>query len=349
MSTAARLAIDWVERGYIPDMVIRRAIRRLCGHRLRELCAGDGEAAAQLTEAFVRAMDAAETAPLPRLANEQHSEVPAEFFGVVLGEQRKYSCAWWPEGTTDLAQAETAALAATCERAGLADGQDVLELGCGWGSLTLWVAERYPASRITGISNSHSQRAWILGEAERRGLGNVQILTADMNVFDIGGCFDRVVSVEMFEHMRNWRSLFARVHRWLRPGGRFFLHVFCHRSTPYAFIDAGPSDWMSRHFFSGGMMPSDELPLRFQDHLRFLQRWRWDGTHYEKTANAWLEHLDARREQALTVLAATYGEAGAVRWLQRWRMFFMACAELFGYRNGQEWWVSHYLFERPAD
>jgi len=349
MSTAARLAIDWVERGYIPDMVIRRAIRRLCGHRLRELYAGDCKAAAQLTEAFVRAMDAAETAPLPQLANEQHYEVPAEFFGLVLGAQRKYSCAWWPEGTTDLAPAETAALAVTCEHAGLADGQDVLELGCGWGSLTLWVAERYPASRITGISNSHSQRAWVLGEAERRGLGKVQILTADMNVFDIGRRFDRVVSVEMFEHMRNWRSLFARVHRWLRPGGRFFLHIFCHRSTPYAFIDAGPSDWMSRHFFSGGMMPSDELPLRFQEHLRFLQHWRWDGTHYEKTANAWLENLDARREQALTVLAATYGDAAAVRWLQRWRMFFMACAELFSYRNGQEWWVSHYLFERPAD
>jgi cyclopropane-fatty-acyl-phospholipid synthase len=349
MSTAARLVIDWVERGYIPDAVIRLGIRRMCEHRLRALCASDCDAAARITEVFVRAMDAAEIAPLPHLANTQHYEVPAEFFGLVLGPRRKYSSAWWPEGTTDLAQAETGALAATCERAGLADGQDVLELGCGWGSLTLWVAERYPASRITGVSNSHSQRAWIRGEAERRGLANVRIVTADMNAFDIAERFDRVVSVEMFEHMRNWRSLFEKVHGWLRPGGRFFLHVFCHRSTPYAFIDAGHSDWMSRNFFSGGMMPSDDLPLRFQDHLRFLQRWRWDGTHYEKTSNAWLERLDARREQARTVLAAAYGEAAAARWLQRWRIFFMACAELFGCRNGQEWWVSHYLFERPAD
>ena len=348
MSAAGRLAIDWVEQGYVPDAVVRRGIRRLCEERLSELCAGDCEAASRLTESFVRSMDAAETAPLPQLANDQHYEVPAEFFALALGPRRKYSSAWWPEGTLDLAQAESAALAATCERAGLADGQDVLELGCGWGSLTLWMAERYPASRITGVSNSHSQRAWILGEAARRGLANVEILTADMNVFAPGRHFDRVVSVEMFEHMRNWRALFARVNAWLRPGGRFLMHVFCHRSVPYAFVDGGPSDWMSRHFFSGGMMPADDLALRFQDDLSFLQRWRWDGTHYEKTANAWLANLDARRETALRVLSATYGEAAAAQWLQRWRIFFMACAELFGYRGGQEWWVSHYLFERPA-
>ncbi|MDH4323174.1 MAG: class I SAM-dependent methyltransferase, partial [Betaproteobacteria bacterium] len=217
-----------------------------------------------------------------------------------------------------------------------------------WGSLTLWMAEHFPQSRITAVSNSNSQRRYILRQAAERGLRNVRVLTADMNAFDTAKRFDRIVSVEMFEHMRNWQRLFARVHGWLRPGGRFFMHVFCHRSTPYAFVEDGPSDWMSRHFFSGGMMPSDELALRFQDALRFVERWRWDGTHYEKTANAWLANLDARREQALPVLAATYGEADAAQWLQRWRIFFMACAELFGYRDGQEWWVSHYLFERTA-
>ena len=292
-------------------------------------------------------MATAPTAPVPELANAQHYELPAEFFGLALGPHRKYSGAWWPEGVIDLPQAEAAALAATCERAGLRDGQQVLELGCGWGSLTLWIAEHYPASQILGVSNSTSQREWILGEARQRGLGNLEIRTADMNSFEAQRRFDRIVSVEMFEHMRNWRSLFARLSQWLQPDGRFFMHVFCHRTTPYAFIDNGPADWMSRYFFSGGMMPSDELALRFQDDLRCLRRWRWDGRHYERTANAWLANLDRNRAQALEVLAATYGPGEASRWLQRWRIFFMACAELFGYRDGQEWWVSHYLFE-PA-
>jgi len=347
VSRAAAAALDWVEQGLVPDALIRGAIRRLCARRLRDIHADDREKSERAAEAFVNSMDASEIAPVPQLANEQHYELPAEFFGIVLGPHRKYSCAWWPPGTIDLAHAEARALEATCRRADLADGHSILELGCGWGSLTLWMAERFPASRITAVSNSRSQREWILGEAERRGLRNIEVITADMNRFDTDDSFDRVVSVEMFEHMRNWRVLFDRVRRWLRPGGRFFLHVFCHRSTPYAYVDAGPSDWMSRHFFSGGMMPSDDLALRMQGPLRLAQRWRWSGAHYERTAEAWLANLDARRDRALPVIAAAFGEPRAAQWLQRWRIFFMVCAEMFGYRDGQEWWVGHYLFERP--
>jgi cyclopropane-fatty-acyl-phospholipid synthase len=338
----------WAERGRIPDPLIRAGIRRLCEQRLKEIHAADAERSSEVAEEFIRGLREAPLALVPELANEQHYEVPAAFFQQVLGPHLKYSSAWWPDGVNDLAAAEALALAITVDRAQLADGQRVLELGCGWGSLTLWMARHFPASRIVAVSNSASQRGHILARARSQGLDNVEVITADINGFRPDGRFDRIVSVEMFEHVRNWPAMFARVHDWLAPEGLFFMHVFCHRSTPYAFVDSGNSDWMSRHFFSGGMMPSDDLAPRFQQHLKLRKQWRWDGRHYEKTANAWLANLDARRETLLPVLAATYGEAQAALWLQRWRMFFMACAELFGYRRGQEWWVAHYLFGRSG-
>lgn len=338
------------ERGLFPDSVMRWGIRQLLKQRLRQIRTGDVETAAQRELRFIEEISRAPIAVVPEKANEQHYEVTADFFGHVLGPHLKYSSAFWPSGTTTLAQAEAAGLRETCLHARLADGQTVLELGCGWGSLTLWMAEHYPNSRITAVSNSHSQRAYIESRARERGIQDrVQVVTCDMNLFESdGGQFDRVVSVEMFEHMRNWPDLFARVSRWLRADGRFFLHIFVHRAASYLFEDRGPSDWMSRHFFTGGMMPSDGLPIVCQGHLSCVECWRWSGTHYEKTANAWLNNMDAARGTLWPVIEHVYGKAEAQVWWGRWRLFFMACAELFGYEEGRQWGVSHYLFEKQA-
>jgi len=342
------MALGWVERGKIPDPMVRAGIRHLLRERLREIEAADSEAAAVRLDRFVEMMDASPIAALPEKANEQHYELPPEFFVEVLGEHRKYSSCVWPAGETSLDRAEAEALRVTCERAGLIDGQKVLELGCGWGSLSLWMASHYPASEITVVSNSAPQRGYIEAEADRRGLANLTVITADMNDFDTPNRFDRIVSLEMVEHMRNHRSLFKRIHQWLLPGGRFFMHIFCHRLVPYEFVVRDDSDWMSQYFFSGGIMPSDALPLRFQDDLRLLQQWRWDGRHYARTLNAWLARMDARKARLMPILQSVYGDAASIWWM-RWRLFFMACAELFDYNHGQEWWVSHYLFERPEN
>lgn len=349
-----KLGIQLAEKGLLPDCIIRKAIRHLCKVRLEEIEAADCEAGSLRETTLIAHMDQAPIALVPELANAQHYEVPARFFQLCLGKHRKYSSCFWLPGTTSLDEAEANALSLSCQHADLQDGQRILELGCGWGSLTLWMAAHYPNSTITAVSNSHSQREYILTTAESRGLRNIEVITCDMNQFHppadrLADGFDRIVSIEMFEHMRNHRLLYKKVHDWLKPGGKFFMHIFVHRNTPYLFEVQGEDDWMSQFFFSGGMMPSDDLPLRFQNDLKLLQRWRWDGTHYEKTANAWLEHMDARKKEITSILEQTYGKGETTRWRNRWRIFYMACAELFGLRNGQEWWVSHYLFERPIN
>lgn len=345
MSQSNHFAIELTEQGLVPDQLIRHGIRRLLKQRLNEIHADDAERCNREKMAFIQSMHQADVAPLPELANQQHYEVPTEFYLQVLGPRLKYSSCYWPRGTKDLAEAESAALELTCQRAGIENGMDILELGCGWGSLTIWMAEHYPDARIVAVSNSESQRHHIIERARQLKLDNIVILTRDMNDFDIELQFDRIVSLEMFEHMRNYPLLFERLSGWLSPGGRFFMHIFTHRDTPYEFQDNGPSDWMSRFFFSGGMMPSDDLPLYFQDHLKLIDKWRWDGSHYAKTLNAWLENMDTKRAELMPLFNQTYGIA-ARQWWMRWRMFFMACAELFAYEHGQQWWVSHYLFEK---
>jgi cyclopropane-fatty-acyl-phospholipid synthase len=344
--SSSNSAIKFAERGLIPDTLIRAGIRKLTKTRLEEIAADNCEAGIAHLTRFISAMNQSAIAEVPDLANAQHYEVPAEFFHYCLGKHRKYSSCFWLPETRNLDEAEDLALSQTSDHADLRDGQHILELGCGWGSLTLYMAARFPNSYITGVSNSHSQRQYIMETAKTLGLSNVNVITADMNQFEAPQTYDRIVSVEMFEHMRNYQTLYRKVASWLRPQGKFFKHIFVHRNTPYLFEVQDENDWMSQHFFSGGMMPSDDLPLYFQDDLRIIQRWRWDGTHYEKTANAWLENMDKNAANITPILAASYGEQNLEMWRNRWRIFYMACAELFGLNNGQEWWVTHYLFEK---
>jgi len=338
--------IELCERGLIPDPLTRLGIRRLCAQRLREEHADDATAAWQRFQSLLAELRQSPLAIETDAANRQHYEVPARFFELCLGKRLKYSSCFYLRGDESLDQAEEAMLALYGERAELADGQRILELGCGWGSLTLWMAERYPNARITGVSNSHSQREHILGQAAQRGLSNVEIITCDVNQLSLDREFDRVVSIEMFEHLRNYAGLFQRIAGWLAADGKLFVHIFCHRELMYPFETDGDDNWMGRYFFTGGLMPAADTFLHFQDHLTLEQQWRLSGSHYQRTANHWLQNQDRRRDEVLRVLEAAYGAAEAKRWHQRWRMFWMACAELFGYRGGNEWLVAHYRFQR---
>ena len=349
MSSVTAKAVDWTETGLVPDSVIRAGIRRLLDRKLKEIHVTDVEKAAIIKNRFVQMMGESPIALVPHLANEQHYEVPAAFYSEVLGRNRKYSCCYWPTGVNDLDAAEDAALQVTAERAGIEDGMKVLDLGCGWGSLSLWIAERFPKASVTSVSNSRSQRDYIVRAAENRGIENIEVHVCDMNDFAAPGTYDRIVSVEMFEHMRNYPELFRRISNWLEPDGRFFMHIFCHRTTPYEYIDRGPSDWMSRHFFSGGIMPSADLPMRIGGDLTVERHWQWNGDHYARTLRAWLDKMDARKGAVMPILEDTYGKDQADRWRMRWRIFFMACEELFACNGGREWYVSHYLLKRVGD
>jgi cyclopropane-fatty-acyl-phospholipid synthase len=334
----ATLASTAAERVTLPDSLTRIGIATLVDRTSRSLAVSDPE----VTRAFADAMRPLPIAACVEDANAQHYEVPAAFFELVLGPQRKYSCCLFRRPNDTLAEAEEAALEETCARAGICNGQDILELGCGWGSLSLWMARTFSDARITAVSNSHSQRAFIEAEAKRLGLSNLTVITADMNKFNAEGAYDRIVSIEMFEHMANWRALLARVRLWLRPEGRAFVHVFAHRTTPYRFDHNNPADWIAKHFFTGGLMPSRALMYEFGDLFEVEADWWWQGTHYARTADAWLANFDRNREGVRKSLLPVYGDATAL-WMRRWRLFFLATSGLFGAHGGNEWGVAHYL------
>ena len=341
--------IDLCERGLVPDPLTRYGMRQLIQTRLSDAANLDGEERSRRYNRFLDELRAAPIAIETKAANQQHYDVPAEFFHRHLGPQLKYSCCLYPNGDETLAEAEQKMLELYAERAQLKDGMRILDLGCGWGSLSTWLAQRYPNSRIVGLSNSHGQREFIQGRAKERGLTNLSIHTGNVAEFDftaeqLGEGFDRVMSIEMFEHMKNYGLLLAKIARWMKPDAKLFVHIFVHKLLAYHFEDKEQSDWMTRYFFLGGTMPSENLLLNFQDDVKLERQWWVDGRHYQKTSNHWLAGMDSHRAEILDIFRAGYGERDAAVWVQRWRMFYMAVAEFFGYAEGNEWGVGHYLF-----
>lgn len=337
------ILIKLAENGRLPDTLIRTGIRKLLAERLDSV-----DAERKTTHEWIQLMESRPLAEHTDAANEQHYEIPADYFKTVLGPHLKYSSGYWSGTASTLTSSESDMLALTCKRAELSNGQTILELGCGWGSLSLWMAERYPESPITAISNSHSQRAYIESQAKERGFNNLQVLTCDINDFKPETSFDRVVSVEMFEHVRNHRELLRRVSSWMQPGGKLFVHIFAHKHDAYLFEAKSSKDWMSKYFFTGGIMPSADLLPTAAETLSLEDSWPINGTHYSKTLEAWLDRQDAHKSEVMQCFKDCYGAKDAKVWFQRWRIFYMACSELFGYAGGNEWMVMHYRFVKPA-
>lgn len=334
-----------ISRDAIPEWLIRRGIRSMLAQKIKEHTRPSPDKEREVLLEFVNELKALPIALHTDSANRQHYEVPAEFFKYALGPRLKYSCALWTDSTRTLAEAEENMLDLYCQRADLQDGQDILELGCGWGSLSLYLAERYSKSNIVTLSNSSTQKKYIDDQIAQRSIKNLHVLTANIINFDTEMEFDRIISIEMFEHLKNYELMLAKVSRWMRAEGKLFIHIFTHKRFAYHYEDKDGTDWMTSTFFEGGTMPSEDLLLYFQKDVRILDQWTVCGTHYQKTSEAWLANMKANKQAVIKIMADTYGTENAVKWWAFWKLFFLACAELWGYKNGSEWTVSHYLFE----
>ncbi len=336
-----------LENDKIPDSLIRVGIRKLLKQRLSDERQGNIDVKQERLMRLVSELKSTPTIAInTQEANEQHYEVPTQFYKYCLGKHLKYSSGFWKDGVTNIDASEHDMLEITCARAELNNGQEVLELGCGWGSLSLFMAEKFLGSTFTVLSNSRTQKLYIDEQAKIRGLSNLTVITNNINDFTLNQTFDRVVSVEMFEHMRNYQKLMQLVSSLLKPHGKLFVHIFTHKEIAYKFEVKDESDWMSKYFFTGGIMPSDDLLLYFNEQLSIEKHWHVNGTHYSKTAEAWLKNMDAHKKEIVPVFESTYGKENATKWWVYWRIFYMACAELWAYNNGEEWIVSHYLFNK---
>ncbi|EMN02379.1 cyclopropane-fatty-acyl-phospholipid synthase [Leptospira noguchii str. 1993005606] len=335
-----------LEKDIFPDWLIRFKIRRLLAQRLKQENQGSIEANQKRLIDYVNVLKQSPIAVYTKAANEQHYEVPAEFFKLVMGKYMKYSSGYWETSETSFDESERKMLEITCQRAKIQNGMSILDLGCGWGSLSLYLAENFPKSQIVGVSNSKSQKKYIDEQIKKRRLKNLKIITADMNEFKIIKKFDRLVSVEMLEHMRNYEKLFERFSSFLKPEGLFFVHIFTHHRFAYPFEIKDDTDWMSRYFFTGGQMPSHNLFLYFQKDFQIQNQWAINGTHYANTSETWLSRMYQNKTEIINIFMDVYGDKYALKWFVYWKVFFMACAELWKYKRGEEWIVSHYLFSK---
>ena len=338
--------IKLAENGILPDFIIKIGIKNLCNQRLIWANKIGPEKLQSHHQEWIKKLKESPIALVPEKANEQHYELSSDFFKLCLGKHLKYSCGYWESDTKDLDSSEYFMLDKSVKRAQLSDNMDILELGCGWGSLTFFMAKKYPNSNITAVSNSNDQRKFIENKCSREGLANVQVITCDMNDFDIDKKFDRVISIEMFEHMRNYKVLLNKISKFLKDRGKLFVHIFTHNTMVYPYEDNGPEDWMAREFFSGGIMPSHNLLLNFQDDMKIESQWKLSGNHYSKTSYAWLKQMDLNKSKIMLIFKNTYGNDNAKMWFQRWRIFYLSCAVMFGMKNGTEWGVSHYRFRK---